>query len=269
MNIHAIEFLKRLDQSLDATFNIEHYTDLPKGQSKPKSDPLRGRYANLSLADVEQLLPNLTKINEQGAGIFIARNECDGHRSEANIKRVRGVHADMDDVTPAQIKAVIGVLEPSIIVQSSSQNRFQLYWQLADGEELGKDEAKSINQRLVQSYGADPAAVDVSRLLRLPGFKHMKYRAGGNTPTVTVIGMGKTYTAGQIRNALPPAKGSTQTKKPLPPSNGPGQANRSLIPANLETIAKAVSEKYPSLWGGEWESAILSDVSVCETYRGT
>ena len=99
MNNHAIEFLKHLDHSLDATFNIEHYTDLPKGQPKPKPDPLKGRYANLSLAEVEQLLPGLTKINEQGAGIFVARNQCDGHRNEQNVSRVRGVHADMDDVT--------------------------------------------------------------------------------------------------------------------------------------------------------------------------
>jgi hypothetical protein len=34
----TIEFLGCLDQSLGATFNIEHYTDLPKGQPKPKPD---------------------------------------------------------------------------------------------------------------------------------------------------------------------------------------------------------------------------------------
>ena len=252
----AIEFLMELDQSLDATFNIEHYTDLPKGQPKPKQDSLIGRYANLSLADVEQLLPRLMKINEQGAGIFVARNQCDGHRNEQNVSRVRGVHADMDDVTPAQIEAVIRVLEPSIIVQSSSQNRCQLYWQLADGEELSKDEAKSINQCLAQHYGADPAAVDVSRLLRLPGFMHMKYWADGRTPTVTVKGMGETYTAEQIRNAFTPAKGTTQNKKPLPPSNLPRELNQMQITANLETVVKAVSAKYLKLWSGEWEEAV-------------
>ena len=252
----TLTFLIELDQSGDPTFNIEHYTDLPKGQPKPKPDPLRGRYANLSLAGVEQLLPRLMKINEQGGGIFVARNQCDGHRNEQNISRVRGVHADMDEVTPAQIEAVIRALEPSIIVQSSSKNRCQLYWQLADGEELSKDEAKSINQCIVQYYGADPAAVDVSRLLRLPGFKHMKYRADGNTPTVTLIGVGETYTAEEIRNAFPPAKGTTQTPKAPPPSNPTGELNQILIPANIESVAKAVSEKYPSLWGGEWQSAI-------------
>ena len=252
----TLTFLVELDQSGDPTFNIEHYTDLPKGQPKPKPDPLGGRYANLSLADVEQLLPTLNEINKQGAGIFVARNECDGHRSEANIKRVRGVHADMDDVTAAQIEAVIRVLEPSIIVQSSSQNRVQLYWQLADGETLSKDEAKSINQCLVQHYGADRAAVDVSRLLRLPGFMHMKYRADGRTPTVTLIGVGGTYTAAEIRNAFPPAKDTTQIPKATPPSNPPDKLNQILIPANLETVVKTVSEKFPRLWAGEWQSAI-------------
>lgn len=256
MTHRAIEFLKHLATKVDATFNIEHYTDLPKGQPKPKPDPLGGRYANLSLKDVEQLITKLNDINEQGAGIFVARNECDGHRSEANIKRVRGIHADMDDVTPAQIEALVRVLEPSIIVQSSSQNRCQLYWQLEDGEELSKDEAKSINQCLVQQYGADPAAVDVSRLLRLPGFKHMKYRADGRTPTVTLIGAGRTYTAGEIRTAFPPAKGATQNPKAPPSSNTPGVLNQILIPANLGAIVEAVSVKYPSLWCGEWQSAI-------------
>ncbi len=252
----TLTFLIELDQSGDPTFNIEHYTDSPKGQPKPKPDPLRGRYANLSLADVGQLLPRLMKINEQGAGIFVARNQCDGHRNEQNVSRVRGVHADMDDVTPAQIEAVIRALEPSIIVQSSSKNRCQLYWQLADGEELTKDEAKLINQYLAQNYGADPAAVDVSRLLRLPGFMHMKYRADGRTPNVTLIGVGETYTAAQIRNAFPPAKGTTQTPKAPPPSHSSDKLKQILIPANLETVVDAVSEKYPSLWGGEWESAI-------------
>ena len=44
MNNHqAIEFLKQLAPLEEATYNIEHYTDLPKGDDKPKPDPLGGR----------------------------------------------------------------------------------------------------------------------------------------------------------------------------------------------------------------------------------
>jgi hypothetical protein len=172
----AIVFLRHLDPSPDAQFNIEHYTDVPKGADKPKLDRLMGRYPNLSISGVQKLLPTLHAVNDRGAGIFVARNQCTGHRSEKNITRVRGVHADMDDVNEEQLAALIAVLPPSIIVESSA-GRYQLYWQLADGEALPKEEAKAINQYISQNYGADRNAVDVSRLLRLPGFRHMKYRS--------------------------------------------------------------------------------------------
>lgn len=175
----AIEFLRHLDPSTDAQFNIEHYTDLPKGVVKPKPDPLMGRHPNLTLVEVEKLLPTLHEMNEQGAGIFVARNQCVGQREQKNISRVRGVHADMDDVSEEQLNALLTVLQPSIVVQSSP-GRYQLYWQLAEGETLSKEEAKVINQCLAREHGADRAAVDVSRLLRLPGFKHMKYRNQAN-----------------------------------------------------------------------------------------
>ena len=165
----TLQFLDCLDTSDNATFNIEHYTDLPKGSNKPKPDGLRGRYANLTRCQVEELLPQLQQKNEAGAGIFIARNQCDGHRSEKAISRVRGVHADMDDVSTQELADLTGLLQPSIVVETSP-DRFQLYWQLSEGEYLEPAEAKAINQCLASKHGADPAAVDVSRLLRLPGF---------------------------------------------------------------------------------------------------
>ena len=140
MSNESIDFLKILDPHPDASFNIEHYTDLPKGNAKPKPDQLSGRYANLTLAQAEALLPQLQSINDSGAGIFIARNQCAGHRSEKNITRIRGIHADMDGVSAAQLAAVTTLLPPSIVIQSSSPNRCQLYWQLSEGEALGNDD---------------------------------------------------------------------------------------------------------------------------------
>jgi putative DNA primase/helicase len=266
-NEAAIEFLRRLDPTESGTFNIEQYSDSPKGAVKPKPDPLIARYPNLTLGDVKLLLPQLTLANAKGAGIFIARNQCDGHRSEKNVIRVRGVHADMDDVSASELAAVLARLEPTIVVQSSTSNRCQLYWQLADDEEMSKDEAKLINQGIAKIHGADPAAVDVSRLLRLPGFKHMKYRAEGKTPFVKVLSYGPIYKAQEIRDAFPPPpeipSGSDTRRKtklkekptprPLPINLESG--NDSSIPMQLEHIAEIISEKYPSLWTGNWSGA--------------
>ena len=166
----AMEFLDLLDPSPAAHFNIETYTD---AKDKPHPDPLNHRFPNLTRNGAELLIAQLDALNQQGAAIYIAVNEFDGQRKLENLVRVRGVHADLDDATEVQLLSLSNMLEPSIVVQSSSANKQHWYWLLSDGEELAQDVAKAINQGLVR-LGADKAAVDVSRLLRLPGFDHMK-----------------------------------------------------------------------------------------------
>lgn len=170
----AIEFLQHLDPSDEAVFNLQHHTDLPSGKKRPKPDPLLGLYSGLNIVAVEKLLPTLHSFNDRGAGIFVARNRCCGHREEKNVTKIFGPHADLDHATQAQLDKLINLLPPSMIVESSP-GRFQLYWQLIDGETLTPEETKEINQHIVMAHAADKAAVDVSRLLRLPGFKHMKH----------------------------------------------------------------------------------------------
>lgn len=251
----AICFLRQLDPLDDSTFNIEHYTDLPKGKPKQKPDPLAGRYANLALSEVDALLPKLQAINEKGAGIFVARNQCTGHRNEENVSRIRGIHADMDDVTEAQLAAVTAILPPSIVVQSSGPDRFQLYWQLVEGETLTKAETKAINQCLAEYHGADSAAVDVSRLLRLPGFKHMKYREAGKTPTVTATVYGHTYTANQIRQAFPPSQTGGPAGKQSINIQTTAPMTHDLTP-QLSNLAASIASAHPHLWAGNWQNAV-------------
>lgn len=176
----ASAFLAKLDPRVDARFNIETYTDVPKGTDKPKPDPLYNRYPNLTHANIEALLPKLHELNDMGAGIFIAVNEHRGQRCKANLARVRGIHADFDGVAPAILDAIKERLQPTIEVRSSGPDNRHFYWLLADGEEIDAATAEALNRGLVE-LGADPAAIDVSRLLRLPGFRHMKNRDLGDS----------------------------------------------------------------------------------------
>lgn len=171
----AIKFLNILDRSPDATFNIECYTDVPKGAQKPQSDAIAKRFPDLTIADAEELIPRLYGLNARGAGIFVAVNQFKGQRGKINLSRVRGVHADLDGVDQHALDAIRAILHPTIEVQSSGPMNWHFYWLLADGQTLEAADAEGINRSLVQ-FGADPAAVDVSRLLRLPGFLHMKNR---------------------------------------------------------------------------------------------
>lgn len=173
----AITFLAQLDPSKDAIFYIETRTDVPKGAPKPKPDPLYQSYCNLTLAKVEELLPTFEAKNSAGAAVYVTVNECVGMRCKENITRVRGVHADFDGASPDVLAAVRAKLTPTIEVQSSAPTNRHFYWLLKDGEELDVEAAEAIHRHLVE-LGADKAAIDVSRQLRLPGFRHMKYQHG-------------------------------------------------------------------------------------------
>ena len=258
--ISTNQFLESLDPSDDARFNIEHFTDVPKGGRKPKPDSLQGRYANLTRRRVETLLPQLQEKNEEGAAIYIARNEFNGQRKLERISRVRGVHADMDDVSATQLADLIELLQPSIVVESSP-GRYQLYWQLSEGDYLEPAEARAINKCLASRHGADPAAVDVPRLLRLPGFKHMKYRSEGRTPMVTASCHAITYTAEEIRRAFPPMPipKKVPTKSMRVALSGPPQKQ---LPRHLAGIADSVATAYPQLWSGDWANAIRTSGEI-------
>ena len=173
----ALEFVTLLDPRPGATFFIETRTDVPSGSPRPAPDPLYSQYCDLTLANVEQLIPALTTANAAGAAVYVMVNECDGPRSKANVTRIRGVHADFDGVSAETLAAVRARLQPTIEVQSSTPDRVHFYWLLKDGEEMPAYLAEMINRGLV-ALGADPAATDFSRQLRLPGFRHMKYRDG-------------------------------------------------------------------------------------------
>lgn len=173
----SLTFLDLLDPRPGARFNIETYTDLPKGAKKPDPDPLGYRFPERTREEVETLIPKLESLNAAGAGVFVAVNEFDGQRSKQNLKRIRGIHADMDGASPEVLEAIRQKLPPTLEVETSGEANLHFYWLLEDGEELDLVTAEGMHRHLV-TLGADKAAIDVSRLLRLPGFHHMKSRDG-------------------------------------------------------------------------------------------
>lgn len=248
----AIAFLGQLDPDPAATFNIEAYTDVPRGQAKSRPDPLAARFANLSLDAVSALLPDLDQLNTRGAGIFVAVNQCRGDRTKANIDRVRGVHADFDGVTAASLDHVRALLPPTIEVQSSTPDRRHLYWLLAQGEAVEVESVEQINRGLVD-LGADPAAIDASRLLRLPGFRHMKYRADADArredcPVAHVTAIGPRHTWVTIEACLP----KSQPKPPLDPIANFGCAIDRAGETLIQQAAALMAQAEPMLWSGRW-----------------
>jgi putative DNA primase/helicase len=111
----------------------------------------------------------LIAANRQGLGVFVTINETDGRgRKTENVIRVRAVFVDLDGspLEPAQECE----LPPHIIVESSP-GRFHAYW-LVDG--LPLDEFSTIQKCIASLLHGDPHVHDLPRVMRLPGFFHLK-----------------------------------------------------------------------------------------------
>lgn len=115
--------------------------------------------------------------NKSGADIFIGMNpvrEGSRKRTREQIREVRHTYLDLDEEAGALLQVIrtSGDLPPPNFVLDTSPGKHQVVWRV---EGLDASQAESLLRALASQYGGDPAATDVSRLLRLPGFSNRKY----------------------------------------------------------------------------------------------
>jgi len=95
-------------------------------------------------------------------------------RTKDDVAEIRHVYLDFDDNGTAAVQALLkrdDVPQPNYLV-NSSPDRWQVVWKV---EGFAQEEAERLMRHLVRDTGADPAATDSSRVLRLPGFANHKH----------------------------------------------------------------------------------------------
>lgn len=143
---------------------------------------------------IDDVLPSLEKLNQQGAGIFVTVNETDGLGQKGeNVTKVRALFADTDG---APNEPILGALKPHVIVETSP-GRYHDYYRVAD---CTLDRFSPIQAAIAGKYGTDPSVKDLPRVMRVPGFYHCK----AEPYLVRVIGFNKStkYTVDEIINGL-------------------------------------------------------------------
>ena len=151
--------------------------------------------------------------HEAGAGIYVTVNETDGTgRKRENIVRIRTVFSEDDGGYAGPFP-----LTPTMTVETSPGHRHH-YWVVSDNwpaDERGRTDFASVMERMVETYGCDKSAKDISRVLRLPGFLWRKKDKPDNKPFMVRIveAKGQRYTREQIVTAFPPVvRESKQTE---------------------------------------------------------
>ena len=165
----AAAFLKLLDP--DATsFTFQTFDDDSDRKDHRLLDVFHG-----TLADHAD---SLTDLQSRGAGVFITINATDGTgRKAENITRVRALWLDLDG---APIEPVREWETPHIEVESSP-GKWHAYWLVND---VTLEQFTPLQAALIKKFNGDPSVKDLPRVMRLPGFWHLK---PGNAPHMSRV----------------------------------------------------------------------------------
>lgn len=129
----------------------------------------RPELAKVVIGTLAECRDELLRLNRLGAAVSVTVNRTTGGRKATNVRDVRALFVDLDDVGLNKLQAV--ALDPHIIVESSP-GRHHGYYLLA--KEFPLAEWPLLERALVRRCHGDPAAAHNAVCLRVPGFFHRK-----------------------------------------------------------------------------------------------
>jgi Primase C terminal 2 (PriCT-2)/RepB DNA-primase from phage plasmid len=239
----ARDFLRLVDA--DDTFTFQTFHDRPKGTEEDRT--------------LARVIPGpagkeLLNLHDRGAGVYFTVNRTDAlGRKGKNITNIRAVWQEDDDGV-----AVDFPIEPSLVVESSP-GRFHRYWLLAEpwaADERGRADHAAVMERMIETYGSDPNAKDLCRVLRVPGFLNRKH---GDPHQVRVVASpGWRYPRQQIIDAFPPVQ-RAKTKEPQPQQDDDRRIREALFSIDATervvwyTIGMALKAHYGQAGRALWD----------------
>lgn len=115
--------------------------------------------------------------NSRKSDIYCTPNVLDEKargRKKQDVQSIRHVYLDFDYQGTAAVERLQNdpnVPTPNYLV-STSPDKWQALWRV---QGFDKQQAEELQRAMAREYGADLAATDCSRVLRLPGFYNHKY----------------------------------------------------------------------------------------------
>lgn len=140
-------------------------------------------FVEQKLATAEQIgapkyQAHLRAANAHGNDVYISMNtikpEATG-RTKTDIDVIRHIYLDVDSGGREAVERILNdprMPNPHHVLETSP-GKYQIIWQV---EGFDKAQAEAVLRNLAAAHGADPAATDCSRVLRLPGFRNCKYQ---------------------------------------------------------------------------------------------
>jgi putative DNA primase/helicase len=218
-----------------------------------------GRRKDGSLARVfhgtfDQHAASLAALQAQGAGIFVTVNETNLQgRKAANIKRVRALFVDLDG---SPLEPVTEWEEPHIICETSPE-RWHAYWLVQDCPLASFSE---VQKDLAETFGGDRSVNDLPRVMRLPGFYHLK-GAPFMVRMIDTRAFPAPFTVAELRSKLDTIKPTPKLSEQARAASVQIDIGRAYGAAAAESGAKEVAEILtyipPDCGYADWLSVLM------------
>ena len=175
----AVKFIERMFSH--AAHDRMAILAIPRSEGKAEQ-----RVFTLGQATSRKVQGWLRHLNARDYDIYLCVNPVragSGGREKGDIAEIRRLQLDLDEEGAAGLGRVLedvnrGAVPRPAHVLRSSKERYQILWDTVPGE-WEMEGAESVMRALAARYGGDRAATDVSRVMRMPGFRNKKPGRGG------------------------------------------------------------------------------------------
>jgi hypothetical protein len=140
-------------------------------------------------AETREYFDTLTKLNQKYsiyAGMNPFKQELIGQtkgRTKENVAEVKRLYVDADENGQQAVDRILksGKVPAPTAVLESSPGKFQLLWNTGS---LTRETAEPLMRALADEFGTDKAVAEIARVLRIPGFRNLKY---ADAPAVKLV----------------------------------------------------------------------------------
>ena len=114
--------------------------------------------------------------NRSGRDVFVSMNALSDDartRTRTDVATIRHLYLDFDENGTRAVQTLqtrVDIPKPNYLV-NTSPDHWQVSWKV---QGFGKEQAEAMMRELVREFGADPAATDCARVMRVPGFVNHK-----------------------------------------------------------------------------------------------
>ncbi|MBS1983580.1 MAG: hypothetical protein JST16_05350 [Bdellovibrionales bacterium] len=230
----AMRFIEALTGNPRAVVTFQTFDDVKTEEvvdGKPREKKRgRGDLVAILKGTIEDHFNTLCELNEEGAGIFVQINVNDGNgRKSENIIALRALFADKDNGNFPDFK-----LKPTILVQTVQGQH--VYFVLKDGESV--ERFRPAQQALIRNLDSDKGIHNLDRVMRLPGFFHMKNPAQPTLIKALSIS-NRRYSMDEVLRVYPITKASRQLAPTRDRGPTESQPERGHLNVELQNLVDA------------------------------